>query len=253
MRKRWVREGMAAMLSSLRQFSFLSAVCRLVLALAAGGLVGLGRAKKQRNAGLRTYMLTSVGAALTVLISMYEYEMVCTQWAYAQALTELKFDGTRFAAQVINGIGFLAAGTIIAVAHQQVSGLTSAIGLFSSACIGIAAGSGFYEGVFFAVVLVVLAMEAMKPLELAYKRRLKNINIYVEFDSMDDVATITDTILDEGAQLFDMDMERTERTENEYPSAILSPKLSRDKSSHSAILSSIAELPCVYSVQELIS
>ena len=239
------------MLQSLREFSFVSAVFRMVLALAAGAVVGYGRARKQRNAGLRTYMLTSVGAALTILVSMYEYQMVGTQWAFAEAVAELKFDGTRFAAQVINGIGFLAAGTIIAAAHQQVSGLTSAIGLFSAACIGIAAGAGFYEGVLLGVVVVVIAMEAMKPLELEYKRHLRNINIHVAFNAMENMDEITRAITREGAQIFDMDFEHDEG--EEQPSAILSLKLSKQNSSHSSILSSIAELPCVISVQELIS
>ena len=239
------------MLQSLREFSFVSAVFRLVLALGAGAVVGYGRARKQRSAGLRTYMLTSVGAALTILISMYEYQMVGTQWAFAEAFAELKFDGTRFAAQVINGIGFLAAGTIIAVAHQQVSGLTTAIGLFAAACIGIAAGAGFYEGVFLGVLLVVISMEALKPVELEYKRHLRNINIHVAFESMDNMNEITRAITQEGAQIFDMDFEHDDPEDK--PSAILSLKLSKQNSSHSSILSSIAELPCVSSVQELIS
>lgn len=240
-------------LTYLRQFNFASVVLRLVLALAAGGVIGYGRAKKNRNAGLRTYMLVSVGAALTILISMYENEMLYGPWYYISELVELKFDASRFAAQVINGVGFLAAGTIIGVAHQQVSGLTSAIGLFASACLGIAAGAGFYECVVPTVILIVVAMEFMQPLEVGYKRRLRNITIFVEFDTLEDINAITNTITEQGAQIFDLDLERTRREENQYPSAILTLKLGRKQSSHSAILSSVAELSCVYSIQELIS
>lgn len=244
---------MTGILEYLRRFNLASVCFRLVLALAAGAVIGYGRARKKANAGLRTYMLTSIGAALTMLISMYEYEMLNGPWSFAAALSELKFDVSRFSAQVVTGIGFLAAGTIIAVAHRQVSGLTSAIGLFACASLGIAAGAGFYEAVIVAMLLIVFTMEFMQPMEIAFKRRLRNITIYVEFDSIADVQTITDTIAAQDAQIFDLDMERTERSGDKYPSAILTLKLSRENASHSAILSSVAELPCVYAIQEMIS
>ena len=146
----------------LREFHFISVACRLLLALSVGALLGYGRAKKRANAGLRTYMLTTLGAALTILISLYENAMLNGAWAYAAELAGTKFDGSRFAAQVVNGIGFLTAGTIIAVAHRQVSGLTTAIGLFAAACMGIAAGAGFYVCVITAGLLVIFTMETMK-------------------------------------------------------------------------------------------
>ena len=108
--------------------------------MAAGGLIGYGRARKRRSAGMRTYMLTCTGAALTMLIALYEREMLYDgQWAWAASFADIKFDASRFSAQVINGVGFLAAGTILSAAHHQVSGLTTAIGLFVTAGIGIAA------------------------------------------------------------------------------------------------------------------
>lgn len=244
---------MSAIMEYLRGFNLGSVVFRLVLAQLSGCAIGYGRARKKANAGLRTYMLTSIGGALTMLISMYENEMLHGQWAWAAEVTSLKFDVARFSSAVGAGIGFLAAGTIIAVAHRQVSGLTSAIGLFTCGLLGIAAGAGFYECVIVAMALIILTMECMQPLELAFKRRLRNITIYVEFESIADVETITGTIAEQNAQIFDLDMERTERSGDKYPSAIMTLKLSRENASHSAILSSVAELPCVYSIRELIS
>lgn len=246
---------MTEILEYLRQFSFGSVVIRLVLAMAAGGAVGYGRARKQRNAGLRTYMLVSVGAALTILISLYETQMLYDggAWAWVASVAELKFDASRYGAQVITGIGFLAAGTIIAVAHQQVSGLTSAIGLFAAACLGLAAGVGFVECVVIATLLIILSMETMQPLEVGFKRRLRNITIFVEFDSVSDIAAITDILEQRGAQIFDIEIERAERENDDLPSAIFTLKLGRENASHSDVLSSLAEMSCVYSVQELIS
>lgn len=237
----------------LREFNTVSVILRLLMAALSGGLIGLGRAHKQRNAGLRTYMLVSIGAALTLMISAYEREMLAGHWAWLCQVTDVKFDGTRYAAQVISGIGFLAAGTIIGIDHQQVSGLTSAIGLVASAALGIAAGAGFYECVVIGIALIILTMECMQPLEISFKRKLHNITIFVEFRSADDIGTISDTVQALGAQIFEIDIERTEQEGDAMPSAIMVLKLSRERSSHSAMLSSVAELECVYAVRELIS
>ena len=241
-------------MDALREFHFFTVFLRLALAMAAGGLVGYGRARKRHSAGMRTYMLTCTGAALTMLIAMYEREMLYGgQWAWAAAYADIKFDASRFSAQVINGVGFLAAGTILGVAHQQVSGLTTAIGLFVTAGIGIAAGSGFYEAVIVAAPLVAAAMELMSPVELIYKRRLRNITVSVEFRDIGDLHAIKEAVAEHGATLFEMDVERMEEKDGQTPSAILSMKMARGHSSHSAMLSSLAELPCVCSVRELIS
>ena len=223
----------------LRDFNFPSVTLRLLLAVISGGVIGYGRSKKKRNAGLRTYMLVSVGAALTMLISLYEYRMLQTQWAWV--------------GQIINGIGFLAAGTILSVAHQQISGLTTAIGLFTCAALGIAAGAGFYEVVAVSVVCIIIAMEVMQPAEVTFKRRLRMITVNVEFEEIGDMNTITETIKGLGAMIFEIDFERTERSGDKLPAAIIVMKLAHGNESHSAMLSSIAELNCVCAVRELIS
>lgn len=237
----------------LREFHILTVVLRLLLAVTAGGAIGYGRSSKQRNAGLRTYILVSIGAALTVLISEYEKQMLTESWAWLAEVTDVKFDGTRYAAQVISGVGFLAAGTILGIEHQQVSGLTSAIGLVAAAALGIASGAGFYECVLIGMVLIIVSMEYMHPLETEFKRRLHNITIFVEFRSIDDMSKISETVRNLGARVFDIDIERTQTEGDKHPSAIMTLKLARDRGSHSAMLSSVAELECVYAVRELIS
>ena len=244
---------MAAVMAYLREFSFVTMVLRLLLAALAGGIIGYGRTRRRMRAGLRTYMLTAIGAALTVLISMYEYQMLTTVWTDAAALGDLKYDVSRFAAQVINGIGFLAAGSIIAVAHGQMSGLTTASGLFASVCMGIAAGAGFYEAVLLSLLAIKLALDWMFPLEFLFKRRIRNITLYVEFDDLDDISVISDTIEAQDAQIFDMDVERTGLEEGLCPAAIFTLKLSQKNTSHSEMLSSVAELPCVSTIQEIIA
>ncbi|MBR1586598.1 MAG: MgtC/SapB family protein [Clostridia bacterium] len=234
-------------------FSFITAILRLTLAMLAGGAVGYGRSKKERDAGLRTYMLISIGAAMSVLLALYEYQALHTLWGDTVAAVGDKFDVSRMVGQAITGIGFLGAGIIIKGAHQQVKGLTTATGLFATVCMGIAAGAGFYEVVIIALILIVLVLNVMSPLEGAFKRRLRNITLHVEFNTVEDIATITKMLQDQQVQIFDIDIERTEQKNDKYPSATFILKLSRENHSHSGMLSSLAELNCVHSVQELIA
>ena len=244
---------MQGTLEALRQFSFASAVVRLLLAMVSGGIVGYGRSQKARAAGFRTYMLISLGAAMAVLLTLYQYVMLTGPWSAVVQEVGLKFDASRLASSVITGIGFLGAGIIIKIAHQQVNGLTTSTGLFATMVMGLAAGAGFYECVFIALALIVLLLNVMSPLEIAFKRRLRNITLNVEFNSVEDIETITKAIEAQDARVFDIDVERTERKDEKYPSAIFILKLSRGNHSHSGMLSSVAELSCVHSVQELIS
>ena len=85
---------------------------------------------------------------------------------------------------------------------------------------GIAAGAGFYECVIPATLLIVLVLNVMSPLEIAFKRRLRNITLNVEFESVEDIASITSAIEAQHARVYDIDIERTERKDEKYPSAI---------------------------------
>ena len=244
---------MSAALAYLKEFNFLSAVVRLILAMACGSVVGFGRSKKKQNAGLRTYVLTSIGAAMSVLLACYAYEMMTGQWAAAVAEIGMKFDASRYSAQVISGIGFLAAGTILSSGHQQVTGLTTAAGLFTSACMGMAAGAGMYDCVIIVLVILIVVLDVMYPLESAFKRRLRNMTIYVEFAAIEDFDEILDTIREEKATIYDIDVERTRREGGKYPAAVIVLQMDRANASHSGMLSTIAELPCVNTIHELIA
>ena len=244
---------MSQLLSYLHEFNFISLFFRLVLATMASGFIGYGRTKRQKTAGFRTFMLTGLGACLSVLIAMYQYEMLKGQWASTVEIVGMKFDASRYAAAVIGGIGFLASGSIIAAAHQQVSGLTTATGLFASVCMGIACGAGFYEVVIISLFLITVALNIMQPLENRYKRLARNMNLYVEFERIENVENITEVMKNKNANIYEIDFERTVRDGDLYPSAIFSLKLPKENTSHTDMLSSIAELPFVIAIEELIS
>ena len=244
---------MLSIFDPLREFTFGAVLLRLLLAALCGGAVGYGRSQRARPAGLRTYMLVCIGATLSVLVTLYDYEMLKGPWAEAVEAVGEKFDTSRLAAQVITGIGFLGAGIIIEGAHHKVQGLTTDTGLFTTVCMGLAIGAGFYECAILATLLLVLVLNVMSPLEIAYRRRVRNITLNVSFNSVEDIDSITQAIKALNAQVYEIDVECTERHGDQYPSAIFILQMDREHNSHSGMLSSVAELDCVHSVQELIS
>jgi putative Mg2+ transporter-C (MgtC) family protein len=131
---------------------------RVGLAAVLGGAIGFERELREREAGLRTHMLVSVGAALFTLVSAYAW----TDWRFS---TEegLVFDPTRIAAQVVTGIGFLGAGAIIRQG-LSVRGLTTAATLWVVAAIGMATGAGYYAA---AVITTVIVLVSLWPLRIA--------------------------------------------------------------------------------------
>ncbi|MBR6377534.1 MAG: MgtC/SapB family protein [Oscillospiraceae bacterium] len=240
-------------LDPLREFTFATALLRLLLALVCGVVIGYGRSKMQRTAGMRTYVLVAVGACMAVLITVFQYNMFQTAWAGLVEEVGLKYDASRMASQAVAGIGFLGAGIIIKASHQQVTGLTTATGLFATVCLSMAAGAGFYELVLLSALMVVLVLNVMMPLEVAFKRRVRNITLCVEFNDIQDLNTISLVMQGQHAVIFDVDVERSERDGDKYPSAVFIVQLSKLNHSHSGMLSSVAELSCVRSVRELIA
>ena len=177
-------------ISYLRELNMASLLLRLILAMLCGGLLGLERGRKRRPAGSRTYMLVCLGAALTMVLSQYEYVMLTTEWADVSTELGIRTDVARFGAQVVNGIGFLGAGTIMITGRQQIKGLTTAAGLWASACMGLAIGAGFYESVLLCAALIFLVMRFLPIIENELVERARFINIYVEFHSLDNIGAI---------------------------------------------------------------
>jgi putative Mg2+ transporter-C (MgtC) family protein len=145
----------------LPDLSWAEVILRIALAAALGGAIGLERELREREAGLRTHMLVSVGAALFTMVSAYAW----TDWRFSTQ-EGLVFDPTRIAAQVVTGIGFLGAGAIIRQG-LSVRGLTTAATLWVVAAIGMAAGVGYYEAAFVTTALVLLSLWPLRV--LAYR------------------------------------------------------------------------------------
>ena len=168
---------------NLYEFNDVTALIRLLIALVASGILGMERTRKLRPAGMRTYMLVCIGSCSTMLAGIYLYEMFGPG-----------FDPARMAAQVISGIGFIGAGTIMVAPHQKVRGLTTAAGLWAVACLGINIGVGNYVialGVFVSMLITMLVAD---KLEVIFFRHLRRVHVTILMQSLEIVPFIRDTM-----------------------------------------------------------
>ena len=237
-------------LDYLRDLNVYSLALRLVLAMVLGGAIGFERGRKGRAAGFRTYMLVCLGATLTGILSQYLFVMADTRWAAVVAETGRKVDVSRIGAKAIGGVGFLGAGTILITGRQQVKGLTTAAGLWASACMGLAIGAGFYECVVIGFLLICFCMRFLPVLERIVVENARNMNFYVEFSALEDVSEIINRIKAQGAQIYEVEIGHGRADREERPSAVFSIRMSQ-KTHHEQVLASIAELESVITLDEI--
>ncbi|MCI9351911.1 MAG: MgtC/SapB family protein [Lawsonibacter sp.] len=198
------------LLTYLREFNMASVLLRLTLAVLLGGIIGINREHKRQPAGFRTYMMVCMGAALTMVLGQYQYMMLDIVWKEAQREVGMITDVTRLGAQVINGIGFLGTGTILVTEQREVKGLTTAAGLWASACVGLAIGAGFYEGVLLGFLAILLSIEIFPWVEEFILAWSRNMNLYVELSSMEGMKGFIDLIKSMGIQIYDVELDRRE-------------------------------------------
>jgi putative Mg2+ transporter-C (MgtC) family protein len=147
--------------SSLPTLNWDESLLRLALAAVLGGLIGMERELREREAGLRTHLLVAVGSALFTIVGAYGFHDFLESGE-----SVVRADPTRIAAQIVTGIGFLGAGAIIRQGFS-VRGLTTAATLWVVAAVGLAAGAGYYSA---AVITTALVLIALYPLRImAYK------------------------------------------------------------------------------------
>lgn len=154
----------------LRELNLMSILFRVMLALIVGGILGMERERKNRPAGFRTYILVCLGATLVMMTNQYITNTYQTG------------DPSRMGAQVVSGIGFLGAGTIILTGRNQIKGITTAACLWTAACSGLAIGIGFYEGAIIGSFAMMLTISGLAKFDAWVKKRSKYLDIYIEFN-----------------------------------------------------------------------
>ena len=211
---------------------------RLFLATLLGGLVGLERGTHGQPAGARTFALVCLGASLVMITDEY------LVFHYGTG------DPARLAAQVISGIGFLGVGTIIVTGKSYVKGLTTAAGLWTTACLGIAIGSGFILSALTAFILVIFVMTILTFLSHHIEENSRGILLYMEVDKECGVQAIYQFVQDNNFRI--STIEKQKRQALQGKDAVISAKLDlHARQSHEKIIKQLYELDAIHYVEEI--
>lgn len=216
----------------LDELNIWSVLLRSLLAIMIGGSLGIERGYKNRAAGFRTYILVCLGAALATMSGLHLSSL------YGGG------DPARVAAQIISGIGFLGAGSILVTRDKRVEGLTTATGLWVVAAIGIALGSGFYFGAVLAGVLVIITFTFMETVEIILLGKRHFEYFYVELGSGESLVDFLAYLAGQGLEPQKTALQKEQRPDSPVIGVNLKLKLNKGQSPE-AVLDLIADFPNV--------
>lgn len=222
----------------IRPVTLAAVVCRILAALLIGGVLGMERGMKNRPAGLRTYMLVCVGSCLIMLTNQYIYQLTGTG------------DPMRLGAQVVSGIGFLGAGTIVTTRRSHIRGLTTAAGLWSAAGVGLALGIGFYEAALIAGLTIFIIMTLLHYLDTRMHRNTRMLEVYVELSASLSLGTFIHHIRDLELEITDVQHDGDnvlESGQRAFIATLRSPK----RRNHLLLMEEIRKLEGIMYLEEL--
>ena len=230
---------MVSVFDGLRDMTMASVSVRMLLAVLCGGLIGVEREFKRRPAGFRTHILICLGATMTTLTSQYLYLVM-----------HYYTDIARLGAQVVAGIGFIGAGTIIVTRRQRVKGLTTAAGLWVAAIIGLAIGGGFYEGGIIVTALVLIAEMVFSKWEYRILERAPEINLYMEYADRKSLEAVLKVYREREIKVLNMEITRSGEDDAPKTCAIFTLRLNK-KCLTDKLITIIHSTPGVLLVEEL--
>ncbi|MBE6944170.1 MAG: MgtC/SapB family protein [Ruminococcaceae bacterium] len=222
----------------LREITYLSIALRIVFAFLMGGALGWERERRSRAAGLRTYMLVCVGACIIMLTNQYIYQFFHTG------------DPVRMGAQVVSGIGFLGAGTIVVTKRNQIKGLTTAAGLWAAAAVGLALGIGFYEAAIVGGLLIFLILTAVHSLDSLIRKNAQRVELYAEVDNKVNVGQLARSIRALGVTISSIQLDHEYAPSAGVRALMITMRKSK-KLKREELLSSIQEIEGIMYIEEL--
>ncbi len=220
-----------------REITYLAIALRIVLAVLCGGALGLERGMKHRPAGMRTYMLVCVGSCLIMLTNQYLFQI--TQAG----------DPMRLGAQVVSGIGFLGAGTIVVTRYNRIKGLTTAAGLWSAAGVGLALGVGFYEAALIAGLAIFVVMTLLQRWDDNLHSKTRAVEIYVELADGITVGSFIKSVRELDLEISNIQMEQS-ATESNSRGMIATLK-AKKRGKHEELMDKIRQISGVRYLEEL--
>ena len=232
------RNILDAIILLLQEVTLLSITVRIGLSVLLGGILGAERGLRNRPAGFMTYVLVCLGATLVMLTNQY----------IAAGVPDA--DPTRFGAQVISGIGFLGAGTIIVTGKEEIRGLTTAAGLWVAAGIGLAIGAGFYAGAVIGCLFCVFSLIGLKRIDIYIKQHARSMEIYLEYSAAFSLRTLSQLVAEQGYELFDMQRGKVKTLNTELGTLVFSLDLVK-KTNHQEVLDRVFSLEGVEYIREI--
>ena len=220
-----------------REVTYLAIALRIVLAVLCGGALGLERGLKHRPAGMRTYMLVCVGACLIMLTNQYLFQ------------TTQVGDPMRLGAQVVSGIGFLGAGTIVVTRYNQIKGLTTAAGLWSAAGVGLALGVGFYEAALLAGVAIFVVMTLLQRWDDNLHSKTRAVEIYVELAEGTTVGYFIKKVRELELEISNIQMEQVATDSNSR--GMIATLKAKKRGKHEDLMEKIRQINGVRYLEEL--
>ena len=218
--------------------TYAGAALRILCAIFIGGLLGLDRGLKNRPAGMRTYMLVCVGSCLIMLTNQFIYQSTGTG------------DPVRMGAQVVSGIGFLGAGTIIVTRRSQIKGLTTAAGLWAAAGVGLALGVGFYFGAALGGAAIFGVMTLLHRMDNKLQSNARTIEVYVEMATDFSVGDFLRELRLRNLELHELQREHDAHTEQGVRAYLATLRAQR-RTSHIELLEDLTKIPGIVFIEEL--
>lgn len=218
--------------------TYAGAAQRILCAIFIGGLLGLDRGLKNRPAGMRTYMLVCVGSCLIMLTNQFIYQSAGTG------------DPVRMGAQVVSGIGFLGAGTIIVTRRSQIKGLTTAAGLWAAAGVGLALGVGFYFGAALGGAAIFGVMTLLHRMDNKLQSNARTIEVYVEMSQDFSVGDFLRELRTRNLELHELQREHDAHTEQGVRAYLATLRAQR-RTSHIELLEDLTKIPGILFIEEL--
>ncbi len=218
--------------------TYAGAALRILCAIFLGGLLGLDRGLKNRPAGMRTYMLVCVGSCLIMLTNQFIYQSAGTG------------DPVRMGAQVVSGIGFLGAGTIIVTRRSQIKGLTTAAGLWAAAGVGLALGVGFYFGAALGGAAIFGVMTLLHRMDNKLQSNARTIEVYVEMSQDFSVGDFLRELRLRNLELHELQREHDAHTEQGVRAYLATLRAQR-RTSHIELLEDLTKIPGILFIEEL--
>ncbi len=223
--------------TSLTQWNVQNIVIRMLVAFLLGALIGIDRGVKRRGGGARTDASVCLGAAMVMMTAQY-------MDIYFPGGTDI----SRMAAQVISGVGFLGAGSII-VSRHQIKGLTSAAGVWICACIGLAAGIGFIDGAILVTLILMVGLHILPLIEERFYHHSLYVTLYIQAEDSRTASSLLHKLKADGCQIDMYDIERPKASGQ--PFTILSTVGISRKLKKDIYLKELSKLPGILSIDSM--